>query len=102
MPYKLSIIGSGNFGSCIARHCAANIKNVQGMDTHIKMWVLEEIVNGESLINTINTTHENVKYLPGYNLGENVEAIGDVSSAAMQISSSSLSHINSSQLHPKR
>ncbi|KAI5512423.1 glycerol-3-phosphate catabolic process [Trichomonas vaginalis G3] len=78
MSYKLSFIGSGNFGSCIARHCAANIKNVPSMDQHIKMWVLEEVVNGESLIHTINTTHENIKYLPGYNLGENVEAIGDV------------------------
>lgn len=78
MARKLSIIGSGNFGSCIARLCAQNIHNVPEMDPHIKMWVLEEIVNGESLIDTINNTHENIKYLPGYNLGENVEAIGDV------------------------
>ena len=29
------------------------------------MWVFEEMVNGEKLSEIINTTHENVKYLPG-------------------------------------
>ena len=29
------------------------------------MWVFEEEVNGEKLSHIINSTHENVKYLPG-------------------------------------
>ena len=29
------------------------------------MWVFEEDVNGQKLSEIINSTHENVKYLPG-------------------------------------
>lgn len=36
------------------------------------MWVYEEIVNGEKLSEVINQRHENVKYLPGIALPENV------------------------------
>ena len=44
----------------------------------VKMWVYEEILNGEKLTNIINTRHENVKYLPGYKLPENVIACSDL------------------------
>ncbi len=40
------------------------------------MWVFEEIVNGEKLSETINTKHENVKYLPGVKLPDNVVSKG--------------------------
>ena len=36
------------------------------------MWVFEENINGRKLTDIINTEHENVKYLPGYKLPENV------------------------------
>lgn len=36
------------------------------------MWVYEENINGRKLTDIINTDHENVKYLPGYKLPENV------------------------------
>lgn len=75
---RLAVIGSGNFGSCMARHCAETIKNMPEMDPVIKMWVFDEVVNGESLVKYINEHHENIKYLPGYNLGENVVAIPNV------------------------
>ena len=42
------------------------------------MWVFEEVVNGQKLSEMINTTHENVKYLPGVKLPENVVAVTDV------------------------
>lgn len=42
----------------------------------------EEMVNGRKLTEIINTEHENVKYLPGYKLPENVVAIPDVVEAA--------------------
>lgn len=38
------------------------------------MWVFEEEVNGRKLTEIINTEHENVKYLPGYKIPENVRA----------------------------
>lgn len=36
------------------------------------MYVYEEIINNEKLTDIINTLHENVKYLPGHKLPENV------------------------------
>ena len=48
----------------------------------VAMWVFEEEVNGRKLTEIINTDHENVKYLPGRSLPENVVAIPDISVAA--------------------
>jgi glycerol-3-phosphate dehydrogenase (NAD+) len=42
------------------------------------MYVYEEDVNGEKLTEIINKKHENVKYLPGVKLPENVVALADV------------------------
>lgn len=36
------------------------------------MWVYEEMIEGKKLTEIINETHENVKYLPGHKLPENV------------------------------
>lgn len=36
------------------------------------MYVYEEMINGKKLTEIINETHENVKYLPGQKLPENV------------------------------
>lgn len=45
------------------------------------MWVFEEEIEGKKLTEIINEKHENVKYLPGIDLGENVVAIPDVKEA---------------------
>lgn len=42
------------------------------------MWVYEEMVNGEKLTEIINKRHENVKYLPGVALPDNVVAEPDL------------------------
>lgn len=36
------------------------------------MYVYEEIIEGKKLTEIINETHENVKYLPGHKIPENV------------------------------
>lgn len=36
------------------------------------MYVYEEIVDGRKLSEIINEQHENVKYLPGHKLPENI------------------------------
>merc|ERR1711980_86579 len=46
------------------------------------MWVFEEMVNGRKLSEIINAVHENMKYLPGHKLPENVLAIPDLVEAA--------------------
>jgi len=45
------------------------------------MWVFEEEVDGEKLTEVINTRHENIKYLPGYKLPENIVAVPDLAKA---------------------
>jgi len=79
MPKKVTIVGSGNWGSAIARIVGATVKsNADVFDSRVVMWVFEEIVDGKKLSEVINTQHENVKYLPGKKLPENVVAVTDV------------------------
>ena len=80
---KVCIIGSGNWGSAIAKVVGSNTG--QHGDIFVKdtpMWVFEEDVNGRKLTEIINTDHENVKYLPGRKLPANVIAVPDVVEAA--------------------
>ena len=44
--------------------------------TGVYRWVFEELVDGQKLSEIINTQHENVKYLPGKKLPENVVSMG--------------------------
>ncbi|GFS23081.1 glycerol-3-phosphate dehydrogenase [NAD(+)] [Elysia marginata] len=82
-PQKICIIGSGNWGSAIAKIIGFNAEaNPQLFDTEVKMWVFEEQVNGRKLTEIINTEHENVKYLKGIKLPQRVIAVPDVVEAA--------------------
>ncbi|KAK5976992.1 hypothetical protein GCK32_015694 [Trichostrongylus colubriformis] len=66
-------------GSAIARIVGSNTKNYPD-DFHptVRMWVFEEVVHGEKLSDIINTRHENVKYLPGKKIPDNVVAVPDL------------------------
>ena len=46
------------------------------------MWVYEEMIEGRKLTEIINEDHENVKYLPGVKLPENVIAVPELLDAA--------------------
>lgn len=81
---KVAIIGSGNWGSAIARLVGRNAARLSDkFDPTVKMWVFEEKVDGRNLTEIINTDHENVKYLPGRKLPENIVASPDISDAAL-------------------
>ncbi|XP_053430343.1 glycerol-3-phosphate dehydrogenase 1-like protein [Nycticebus coucang] len=80
-PLKVCIVGSGNWGSVIAKIIGNNVKTLQKFAPTVKMWVFEEMVNGRKLTDIINNDHENVKYLPGHKLPENVVAIPSLSEA---------------------
>ncbi|KAG9345119.1 hypothetical protein JZ751_009662, partial [Albula glossodonta] len=71
-----------SMGSAIARIIGSNARALQRFATTVKMWVFEETVNGRKLTDIINTDHENVKYLPGYKLPENVVAVPKLQDAA--------------------
>ena len=81
----MAIIGSGNWGSAIAKIIGRNLLMKEGFDPEVRMWVFEEDVEhgGETrkLTEVINGEHENVKYLPGIKFTENVVADPDVTSA---------------------
>ncbi|XP_042234677.1 glycerol-3-phosphate dehydrogenase [NAD(+)], cytoplasmic-like isoform X3 [Homarus americanus] len=81
-PKKICILGSGNWGSAIAKIVGNNVTKFDKFDNEVKMYVYEEMVEGKKLTEIINTTHENVKYLPGKKLPENVVAVPDVLDAA--------------------
>ncbi|KAL5009566.1 hypothetical protein ScPMuIL_011871 [Solemya velum] len=75
----VSIIGSGNWGSVIAKIVGKNvIDNPDKFERTVRMWMYEEMVDGQKLTEIVNTKHENVKYLPGVKLSENVVANPDV------------------------
>ncbi|XP_061332343.1 glycerol-3-phosphate dehydrogenase 1-like protein [Pezoporus flaviventris] len=77
-PLRVCIVGSGNWGSAIARIIGQNVQKSNRFDPTVKIWVFEEIINGRKLTEIINQEHENVKYLPGYKIPQNVVAVPDV------------------------
>ncbi|XP_075068485.1 glycerol-3-phosphate dehydrogenase 1-like protein [Mixophyes fleayi] len=80
-PLKVCIVGSGNWGSAVAKIIGNNVKSLQKFAPTVNMWVFEENINGRKLTDIINTEHENVKYLPGYKLPDNVVAIPNLTDA---------------------
>jgi len=86
MANKVTVIGSGNWGSVVAKMVGENCAEKTDLfSKEVKMWVFEETVHVEGkdhkLTEYINTQHENVKYLPGFKLPENVVAVPDVKEA---------------------
>ena len=83
-PKKVCIVGSGNWGSAIARLVGVNTARCpERFVKDVNMWVFEEDVDGRKLTEIINTDHENVKYLPGRPLPHNIVAVPDISDAAL-------------------
>ncbi len=89
---RVVIVGSGNWGSCIAKIAGENVARLHAVDParwtlQVNMWVYEERIqyNGaeQKLSTVINECHENPKYLPGVRLPENVVAIPDLAAAAV-------------------
>jgi glycerol-3-phosphate dehydrogenase (NAD+) len=83
---KVCIIGSGNWGSAISTLVGKNCERLNFYDSQVNMWVFEETVELEDgsqdkLTNVINTQHENVKYLRGVRLPENIVAVADLAEA---------------------
>lgn len=78
-PYKVAVIGSGNWGTTIAKVLAENTAEQPDLFAkQVDMWVFEEKIDGTNLTEIINTKHENVKYLPGVTLPENLHAEPDI------------------------
>ncbi|KAE9971344.1 Glycerol-3-phosphate dehydrogenase [NAD(+)] [Venturia inaequalis] len=90
--HKVTVVGSGNWGSTIAKVVAENTRAHPNLyEENVHMWVFEEEIvipkgsrqyrpdsptagKPQKLSELINTLHENIKYLPGITLPENVIA----------------------------
>ena len=60
-------------GSVISRIVGSNVKDHPNLfQEEVQMYVYEELVEGKKLTEIINTEHENVKYLKGFKLPENI------------------------------
>lgn len=78
-PFRIAIIGSGNWGTAVAKLVAENAREKPEIfQKDVNMWVFQEEIEGKKLTDIINTDHENVKYLPGVKLPENLIANPDV------------------------
>ncbi|KAK9272708.1 hypothetical protein L1049_003085 [Liquidambar formosana] len=79
---KVTVVGSGNWGSVATKLIASNTLKLTSFHDEVRMWVFEETLpSGEKLSEVINKTNENVKYLPGIKLGKNVVADPDLENA---------------------
>jgi NAD-dependent glycerol-3-phosphate dehydrogenase N-terminus len=83
---RVCIIGSGNWGSAIATLVGRNCARLSNYQDIVNMWVYDEDIAAgdgsmQKLTHIINTRHENVKYLPGIRLPDNVVAVPDLATA---------------------
>ena len=73
---KICIVGSGNWGSVVAKIVGENVSKYP--DTFhpgiVKMLVFEEIVDGQKLTDIINAKHQNIRYLKSHKLPESIVA----------------------------
>ena len=90
--HKVTVVGSGNWGSAIAKIVAENTADHPHLfEPDVQMWVFEEdfaipkdsknynssselCSKPQKLTKLINHFHENVKYLPGISLPKNLHA----------------------------
>lgn len=77
--FRIAVIGSGNWGTTIAKILSENaLARPHLFHHHVDMWVFEEKVDGRNLTEIINEDHENVRYLPGVKLPKNLRANPDI------------------------
>ena len=62
----------------VARNCQLSSESTGEFEKAVRMWVYEEQIGDRKLTDIINERHENVKYLPGVNIGGNVVACPDL------------------------
>ncbi|SHO79582.1 Similar to S.cerevisiae protein GPD1 (NAD-dependent glycerol-3-phosphate dehydrogenase) [Malassezia sympodialis ATCC 42132] len=80
---KVAIIGSGNWGSAIAKIAGYNTaRHTDIFEPIVNMYVYEEVINGKKLTEIINEDHVNTKYLPHARLPDNVVAVPNAEDAA--------------------
>ncbi|KIY48770.1 NAD-dependent glycerol-3-phosphate dehydrogenase [Fistulina hepatica ATCC 64428] len=70
---KVAIIGSGSWGTALARVAAVNVAQQDGFHPEVLMWVRDPDECAR-----VNETHENARYLPGVDLPSNLVAVSSL------------------------
>ncbi|XP_017082706.2 uncharacterized protein LOC108115658 [Drosophila eugracilis] len=78
---KVCIIGAEGWGTAIAAAVSNNVLK-GGFDSQVHIYVYDEMIRNTALSEVINSHHENVKYLPGIKLPNNLIAVNDLLEAA--------------------
>jgi glycerol-3-phosphate dehydrogenase (NAD+) len=81
---RVAVVGSGAWACAATRLVAANLRDrtrCADFEETVTMYVHDEEVDGRSLVDVINQTQENARYLPGVRLGPNVAACADLRAA---------------------
>ncbi|CAA9988170.1 glycerol-3-phosphate dehydrogenase, putative [Plasmodium knowlesi strain H] len=81
LPLKVSVIGSGSWGTVVSKIVAENTHKSKIFHPLVKMYVKEEIVDNDKLSNIINKKKENVKYMKGMKVPDNVLATSNLKDA---------------------
>eukprot|EP00794_Sanderia_malayensis_P003846 gene3846-4382_t len=77
------LLQTASSGSAIARIVGSNTATSPYFEEAVNMYCYEEYIDGKRLTEIINTQHENVKYLPGHKLPDNIIAVPDAKDAAI-------------------
>ncbi|KAJ3778520.1 NAD-dependent glycerol-3-phosphate dehydrogenase C-terminus-domain-containing protein [Lentinula raphanica] len=76
---KIAVVGSGSWGTALARIAALNAAEKKGFDHEVRMWVREREIPGQGLLTeVINSTHMNHRYLPDVPLPHNLVAVPEL------------------------
>ena len=78
---RVTVLGGGTIGSVIVDIVANNVRRLHTYIPKVSWWIFHEIINGEKLSDIINNKHENVKYLPGKQLSNLIDAVTDIEEA---------------------
>ena len=90
---KVSIVGAGNWGTAVASKLGNKFQQAEEnqndfsyiYDENIILWVYDELIDNKSLVDIINESHENTKYLKGIKLTPNIIATNDIYKAINDI-----------------
>ncbi|ORY82461.1 glycerol-3-phosphate dehydrogenase [Protomyces lactucae-debilis] len=86
-PLRVAVIGSGNWGTAIAKIVAENTQDeALGFARQVNMWMFEETIDYEGrqrkLTEVFNERKQNVKYMKGIDCPDNLVAMSDLTKVA--------------------
>ncbi|EPR78834.1 Glycerol-3-phosphate dehydrogenase NAD(P) [Spraguea lophii 42_110] len=76
---SVGVIGCGVWATTLAISISKNVKKLNNYKNNVYLWTFEILINRRKLSGIINKERENVKYLPGVYLPDNIFAESNLS-----------------------